>query len=434
MSKPAKQPILRNLARADGGHMAVMTALALTAVTGLAGMTVLYYQGAEQKTAIQAGLDAGVLAGTALPYTARDSERIAVAEAAFHANAKGGVFKASEKSAEFAAGTTPKPVFTVAKSEVSGVAMAKVKNSLGSALGITEMTVEVTARAMKRMSDPICLLAMNPSAATTVWAYGNAEIEARGCAIQSNSTNGEGLAMQGTRSAIAAKMIGTSGSSYRGENWTPKPMTGIAPVPDPYASLPVPEPGTCINAANKLANTTATLSPGTYCGGLEVKAGAVVHLEPGLYVMKDGPFKVNSGGRVTGDDVLIVLHGKDSIIHMLSGSYVKLSSPSKGTYRNIQFMSDRDLSKSFKNEEWTTILSGAILEFDGVAYLPEQNFWVSGTGQQVVVRGSSPSMTLLADTVWAQGNARLEFIREDRRGIGDDPARTGFAYGAMLVE
>jgi hypothetical protein len=59
---------------------------------------------------------------------------------------------------------------------------------------------------------------------------------------------------------------------------------------------------------------------------------------------------------------------------------------------------------------------------------------VSGTGQDVVVKGSSPSMVLLADTVWVQGNAKMEFTREDKRKVGDDPYRTGFTYGAMLVE
>jgi hypothetical protein len=374
-----------------------------------------------------------VLAGTALPYTASDEERIAAAEAAFYANTEGGVFQVATRSTEFETDTTPPPLFSVSRSEVSGVAIARVKNGLGAAIGISGMAVEVTAKAVKRMSDPVCLLALNPRATSTVYAYGNAEITAENCSIQANSSDGQGLSVQGNKASVSGKMIGTSGQGYKGYNWQPKPMTNVAPAEDPYADLPVPESGPCIDAAGKLSKTLARLDPGTYCGGLEVKSGSVIHLEPGIYVMKDGPFKVNSNAKVFGEDVLIALVGSDSVIHMLSDGYVKLSSPSSGPYRNMQFMSDRDLSKSKFGEEWTTILSGATLEYDGVAYLPEQNFWVSGTGSKVVIKGSSPSMILLADTVWAQGNAQLEFKRQDHRKIGEDPRRTGFAYGAMLT-
>jgi hypothetical protein len=294
------------------------------------------------------------------------------------------------------------------------------------------VTVEVDAKAAKRMSDPVCMLAMNATEENSVYAYGNAEIDASNCSIQANSNSGEGLSIQGIKTSIKAKMIGTTGG-YKGSNFSPKPMTDVAPVPDPYSELPVPEPGTCIDAAAKLQKATATLDPGTYCGGLTIKSGATVTLNPGNYIMKDGPFAVNSGAVVRGSDVLIALVGKDSVLYLQSDANVKLSSPSSGTYKNIQFMSDRDLSQSKFEEEWTTILSGARLEYDGVAYLPEQQFWVSGTGHDAVVIGSSPSMILLADTVWAQGNARMEFTREDKRGIGEDPARTGFTYGAMLV-
>jgi len=294
------------------------------------------------------------------------------------------------------------------------------------------MDVQVSAKAAKRMSDPVCILAVNDHAPTSVWAYGDAHISADGCSIQANSTSAQGLALQGTKSSISAKMIGTTGN-YTGSNWSPTPMTDVAPVSDPYADLPVPEPEGCLDLGTKLQKMSATLDPGTYCGGMEVKAGATVTLNPGIYVMTDGPFKVNSGAQVRGEDVMIALVGKDSYIHLLSDAYVKLSSPSSGTYKNIQFMSDRDVSQSKFEEEWTTILSGATLEYDGIMYLPEQNFWVNGTGHQAVVKGSSPSMILLADTVWAQGNAILQFKREDKRGIGEDPARTGFSYGAMLV-
>jgi Flp pilus assembly protein TadG len=382
----------------QSGNIAVVSAITVSAAVGIAGLAILYFQGVEQKTSIQAGLDAGVLAGTALPYSASDKERIAAAEAAFYANSSGGVFAATSTSADFEADTTPRPVFSVAKTGVTGVAVARVKNGLSVVLGVDDIGVKAVAKAAKRMSVPVCVLAMNSSNENSIYAYGNARLKADNCAIQANSVDDAGLSIQGTKSSISAAMIGATGS-FKGGNFTPQPITKVEPVADPYASLAFPEAGPCIDAASKLSKMTATLAPGTYCGGLEIKAGATVELDPGIYVIKDGPFKVNSGARVTGDKVLIALAGKNSVISLQSDSYVKLSSPSSGTYRNIQFMSDRDLSQSKFEEEWSTVLSGAVLEYDGVAYLPEQSFWVSGTAHEAVVRATSPSMILQADTV-----------------------------------
>ena len=168
-------------------------------------------------------------------------------------------------------------------------------------------------------------------------------------------------------------------------NITPAPIRGTEPVSDPYAFLPVPEPSSCL-MTNAVIKSSQSLNPGTYCGGLNVDSSA------------------------------------------------KLTSPVSGTYKNMQFMPDRDLSGSKFNAEWSQIFSGATLEYDGAMYLPEQNFWVSGTAHEAVIKAYSPAFALVADTVWIQGNARIEIRQEDRRDIGEVSGKTGFAYSAKLVK
>ena len=148
--------------------------------------------------------------------------------------------------------------------------------------------------------------------------------------------------------------------------------------------------------------------------------------------MKDGQFAVNSGATVTGDEVMIALVGADSYIHLMSNSVTKVTSPRDGTYKNIQFMSDRDLTLSKFEQEWTTILGGATLDYDGVLYLPEQQFWVGGAGGDVIINGNSPTIAMVADKIWAQGNAIFEITQADRRAMGLTPENS-FAYGARLV-
>jgi hypothetical protein len=410
-----------------------MTALSLAVLLGAAGVAILFADGVREKSAIQAALDAGVLAGTAMPHGTSSIQRVAAAEASFYANFEKGVF-GDKEVVEFFADGTPKPAFTVAGVSVSGTASFSVKNTLGAAIGITKLDVKSIAQAEKLDSDPVCVLALNKSNPSSVFVYGRAQFNAKDCAIQANSTSSSGLQLDGNHSSATASQFGVSGGyGGTGDNWVPTPITGTEPIEDPYATLPIPEPGACVNTAGKLKKSSFVLAPGTYCGGLSIAAGAKVTLEPGIYIIKDGQLAIGSQAIVTGNEVTIAFVGANAYLDMKSDATLTITSPTSGVYNNIQMLSDRDVSKSKFNEEWATILSGATLEYDGVIYLPEQQFWVSGTSHDAIVRGSSPSMIMVVDTVWAQGNAIFDLRREDKRGTGGDGMVATFGYGAHLV-
>jgi hypothetical protein len=410
------------------GSIAVVTALSLTVLTGAAGMATIYVQSQSAKASIQASLDAAVLAGTALRTGTPDAQRIKAAKRAFEFNLQQAT-KGSSAEIEITKDTE----FLINETQVTGMAHARVKNTLGAALGITSMQVDTAAVAKKMESDPLCILTLDKTQPSTIEIYGNAHLNARDCAVQTNSNSGEGMKIYGNQSSATASQFGVTGD-YSGDNWSPKPVTGTEPVLDPYADLPVSEPGACV-AAGSIPNSGAfTLNPGTYCGGLDLKAGVTVTLNPGIYIMKDGQFAVNSGATVTGEDVLIALVGVNSFLDLKSGSAVRLTSPREGVYKNMQFMSDRDVSHSKFEQEWTTIFSGATLDYDGVMYLPEQQFWVSGTGHDVIISANSPSLAMVVNKLWAQGNVVLEITQEDRRGIGKVAQAPGFGFGAMLAK
>ncbi len=414
------------------GNIAIITALAASVLAGTAGIALLMGQNVRQKTALQAALDAGVLAGTSLAYGVAPEKRVKTAEQAFYANAKSGTF--NDGGVEFSADQLLKPAFTVSKSHVSGTATAVVKNTLAASFGITSMNVNSSARAEKQLSEPVCVLSLNRTAASSIYVYGNADLDVKDCAIQANSTSSQALQMDGKTSEVTAKQIGvTGGYGGNSNNWTPDPITGSEPIEDPYAALPVPEPENCVNLGGKLQSNSFSLGPGTYCGGISIKSGARVTLDPGIYIIKDGQLAIDSGAMVTGDKVMFAFVGANAYLNMKSDAAMTITSPTSGTYKNIQMMSDGDLSDSKFGEEWCTILSGAKLDYDGVLYLPEQQFWVSGTAQDAVVKGSSPSMVLVVDKVWAQGNAVIDLRRDDKRKTGGDGIVANFGYGARLV-
>lgn len=408
----------------ESGNIAIMSAVAATAMAGVAGVALLFNQGSWAHEQMQGSLDAAVLAGTALPSQASDGERIKIAEATFKANmARSGL----SQSADFKVTVAPK--FLVQETQVSATTEGTVSNGFGAVIGITDLKVVAKATAQKSVSDPVCVLALNGSQPSSIEAYGTARFNAH-CAVQANSDDGTGIKIYGNATASATAFGVTGG--YSGDAWSPMPYEGTSIIADPYANLPVPVPGPCM-LADKFIKTDVTLDPGTYCGGIDVKTGAHVTLRPGIYIMKDGPFAVNSGSSVTGDEVMVALVGADSYLYLLSQSTTKLSSPRDGVYKNIQFMSDRDLSTSKFNKEWTTILGGATLEYDGVLYLPEQQFWASGAGGKVIINANSPTMTMVADKIWAQGNVVFEITNEDRRNM-DMAASAGFEYGSRLVK
>lgn len=412
----------------ERGNVAVITGLSLAILTGSAGMATIYVQSMNAEEAVQHSLDAAVLAATAMTTGTPDGRRISMAKKVFEFN-----LEEATKKGEVVFVVTEKPEFLVNQTEVTGRAKGRVENTLGAALGITEMNISASATAKKMSSDPLCILALNNSQPASIQLYGNAQINAHDCPMQANSKNGQGLKLTGSKSSASASMIGVTGG-YSGENWTPKPTTGTEPVDDPYASLPVPEPDGCMAVSGKLTSKSFTLDPGTYCGGLNIGAGATVTLNPGIYVMRDGALAVGSGASVSGTEVMFAFVGANSVLDMRADSTVTLTSPSTGTYKNMQFMSDRDVSDSKANEEWTSILSGATLEYDGVMYLPEQQIWASGTGHDIVIKANSPSLAIVADSIWAQGNVRYDITQKDKRGIGGVQKTPGIAYGAMLAD
>ena len=424
--------LVSKFASSDRGNLSIIAALSIIALTGVGGLAILVGQAEHAKSELQTGLDAAVLAGTALSAAASEPARLATAKKVFAANAE--IWK-KNGTMQFAVSPQQAAAFTVSKTQVSGVVTARVSNPIGAALGIRDMEVNATAKAEKTESDPLCVLTLNDQSADSLYVYGNASFRADNCAVQSNTTSDDGMRLDGQKSEAIAAKFGVSGAySGTGQNWSPTPVSGTVPVSDPYASLPVPALGPCLDVAGKLQQAEVTLEPGTYCGGLEIKADSKVHLAKGIYVMLDGQFTVNSGAQVDGQEVMIAFVGANSYLHLQSASSTILTSPLDGTYKNIQFMSDRDLSNSKFEQEWTTIQGGATLDYDGVMYLPEQQVWVTGTSNQTIVRGRSPAMIMVTDTIWAQGNAVFDLQQANQRGLKNVATTGGFLYGARLIE
>ena len=56
-----------------------------------------------------------------------------------------------------------------------------------------------------------------------------------------------------------------------------------------------------------------SLLPGIYCGGIIALSSSRIHLEPGIYVIKDGPFHLGGTSSLSGFDVGFIFKGRNAV-------------------------------------------------------------------------------------------------------------------------
>lgn len=414
-----------HLWRADArGNATVLFALGLPALLAVGAAAMLYAYEVKTETALQAAIDAGALAGTALGPDATERERINAALVSFSANFTGKAKLATGKSDYVVASDEVKPVFTVSKWEVSGVAVASVDNPLSGILGKRELKVTVRSSAAKVESLPICVLGLNPDHDATIDMTGQPVLYAENCAVQANSRSGKGMSQKG-KPAMTAKIIGTSGG-FSGGGYAPAPIKGVMPFDDPFAHVPFPPAAGCDYKDVSIKGKTVDLSPGVYCGGIRINSGGLARLSPGIYVIKDGPLWLTGGGSIEGEEVTIAFTGPDATLYMNGSSKLELTSPVSGDYANMQFMQQPGTGG---DDLYFSVIGNNVFKVDGAVYLPTLDCWFGG-GSEVEI--NSANYALVADKIWMQDQTDIHVTQQNRRGVKTAIA-SGFKYGARLT-
>jgi hypothetical protein len=267
-------------------------------------------------------------------------------------------------------------------------------------------SAQVSARAVGALgSGPNCLYSLSKSSATTfqLTPGGGYAVEAKcGIAVNSPSQN----AMKTNGNSLKATSIGiVGGCSDCGSNVTPTPVTGIVPVSDPLAYLPIPTPtGTSYsNGTGPVLITNAGCTPASACTTLgaqqfALKSGIYPHgitigvdkaaTEPdvtlsGAYYITGGTLSVLNSSYNNNDDTVcghhVNLHGSNVLIYLGSSAQVSmgggngkfvnscggLSAATTGTYSGILFFQDRNTANYTAN-----VSSGQGNGFTGALYFP----------------------------------------------------------------
>ena len=381
-----------------------------------AGAAISYSRASAVRTAEQSALDAAVLSGASLANGATDADRIGVAKAAFDA----GMTNVSNHVMQAVSATfTVQPVGqNIVK--LTGSANATVSNPFSPFVGGKTINVGTSAVAQSNVSSQTCVYALNNKANGAIDLNGTVNVTTS-CPVQANSASGSAVRSVGG-ARMSTSSMGVTGN-YKGSAFTPPPKTGATALPDPYASLPFPTAGSCVALSGGSIKASTTISPGTYCGGLNISSGAVVTMTPGIYIFTNGDFKVEGGAQVSGTEVMLAFDGKGAKFWLSGGAIMKVTSPKTGTYMNMQFMEN---PTNVAGNTWVSIGGNSQLTYDGTMYFPLSNIWVFGGS---IVNGNSPTVSMVGDKLWFQDNSTINLTQLNTRGLPISQR-----IGAVLVQ
>lgn len=187
----------------------------------------------------------------------------------------------------------------------------------------------------------VCVLGLDETDNGVISLEQNALVTAHDCAVYSNSTHTLGIKAKNSANLTASLICSRGGRSGGPDNFNPEPLTDCPGFDDPLASRPEPSAGSCLETGRIVSGSSATLFPGTYCGGLKVTAAGDVELNPGIYIFKDGPLTVDGGAILKGVNVGLFFTGAGAVADFAAESTIELTAPEMGPMAGLLMFESR---------------------------------------------------------------------------------------------
>lgn len=243
---------------------------------------------------------------------------------------------------------------------------------------------------------------LSPAAASSFSASGTSTIKTTG-EIVVNSSSSTAMVVSGTVKVTAKSVQIVGGFTAPSGAITPAPVTGVVSRPDPLATLVAPSYSGCNFTNFTLSGvSSATLSPGVYCGGITISGAAHATFSAGTYILNGGGLTVSGSSTLTGSGVTFynTSNGFTYKPISLSGAISSnLSAPTSGPLNGILFFQDRQITSDSAN----TISGATQSKFTGTLYFPTTSLVFSGAGGS---SGSGP-VVIIANTLTVSGSTDL---------------------------
>ncbi len=411
MDSPITLPIRsqRGLGQSHGQVLVILT-VAMFVVLGAAALAVDIGRLWTTKRLMQSAADAAALAGA--DAAAGGGSNSTVSGAALAAATQNGFTNGSGSTNSSSAVSVtvnypPASGQFAGNSDVVQVVLSQSQPTyFMGVLGRSKIPISVTAAAMT-ISSGSCIYSLDPTAYGAMTVAGTGSLNSA-CGVYVNSDNSSALVASGS-GAVTASLVGVVGGTTLNGGGTTSLRTGIAAFGDPLFWVPEPQVGTCSGYRATNINSSTTLSPGLYCGGISLGGMANVTFSPGLYIIDGGGLSILAGATVIGSGVTFYLTGQNvsnnspgayAGVNIAGGANVNLSAPcssSGGDIAGMLFFQDRAMT----NGTASVINGGATESFDGAIYFPTTALTYSGTS------GSNGYTLLVADTLTINGNASV---------------------------
>jgi hypothetical protein len=274
-----------------------------------------------------------------------------------------GIFNATFNRPQVSPSVTA--TYDSASNTVIVTASASFRPSIMSTVGITTMSMSATSKAtIAAKTWQVCVMVTNPDSNHTLLAKGDSKIIFDNCMVQVNTANWDAVEARDT-----SFIHSTNGSNcyvgdiHYGDVLPPKDAV-CTMFTDPFSSYAVPT-NTC-NYTNKTVTTAGTtLTPGTYCGGINISQN--VTFSPGLYYIQDGDFKVTGSANVTATNVTFLISGSNSNIDVSTSGTMTMSpntDAGAGQFAGFLFYYDQPSALNKEVEGWKEHLSKGQIELD----------------------------------------------------------------------
>jgi Flp pilus assembly protein TadG len=325
------QTIVRFL-RSATGSIAVPLAVSAPALLAVAGLAIDYATLEMKRTELQAAADASALGGAKEMTLAGSGDDAIKSVVAAYVEAE---FGGSETTVSSAADIDRKAgTLRVVLEEQWTPVFAEFLNA-----SITPIKADATASLVGTTN--VCVLALDAGGPQAIHLDQNAKLTANDCGVYSNSVHSYGVRLDMDSSMHASLICSAGGYKARTNAVDPTPTTDCPAVSDPLADRIAPTVGSCDETGLKIVSGSHTLSPGTYCGGLQIKGTASVVFSPGTYVIKDGKFLVSDTAKVSGEHVGFYLVGAASVVNFKDDANVTLTGATEGPMAGLLFFEDR---------------------------------------------------------------------------------------------
>lgn len=201
--------------------------------------------------------------------------------------------------------------------------------------------------------------------------HGDADIDVYTVQVNSSATNA--FVLQADPQGIGAGYIGVNGGVSGGSHGAI--VTGASALKDFLEELPEPTVLGCSETNYVTTDRIAVLEPGVYCGGLTITGADDVTLNPGLYVIKDGPLTIDATMAhkpIKGDDVLIYLVNEQAELKIEAGDF-SIRAQRTGPWAGVALMATRGTDAPARHA-----INGNTTYVSGIFYTPNSKVELEG--------------------------------------------------------